>query len=73
MEVFEVAVKVHVLGGCRERGGGASGVRERALVKSYNVAGAKKGLLSVESYRWEMMEDIGKWGWVVEFCFPART
>lgn len=60
LEVFETAVKINVLGQCRERGQRASKTRERALVTNDNAAGAKKGLLRVASYRWEMMEDTGR-------------
>lgn len=41
----------------------------RALVKDYDIVGEKKGLLLVESYRLEIMGDIGyrDMGYIVLF------
>lgn len=34
----------------------------RALAKDYDVVGIKKEMVRAESYRWEIMEDMGKVG-----------
>lgn len=58
-EVFELVMKTNV---DAERVWRASRTRGRDLVKDCDTVEAKKRLLRAESDRWEMMEDIGKWG-----------